>query len=233
MGTEQSDLGRETVQSDQGVTLVGGGRPSRPEIDRALALAPVLIAADGGANFCLDEGLEPVAVIGDFDSVRPGARTALSGARFLWVEEQESTDFEKCLTAIRAPFVLAAGFTDGRLDHTLAAFSVLVRTPGAPTILVGRHDIAFAAPARLTLDVPPGLRLSLFPMAPVTGRSAGLRWPIEGLSLDPMGRIGTSNETTGPVRLSFDGPGCVVLMPPEALPSALSALTAQGTVPER
>ena len=195
--------------------------------------APVLVAADGGANFCLDEGLEPVAVVGDFDSLRPDVREAMPETRFLSVEEQESTDFEKCLTAIRAPFVLAAGFTDGRLDHTLAAFSVLVRAVGAPTILVGRHDIAFAAPQALDLDVPAGLRLSLFPMVRVTGRSDGLRWPIEGLRLDPLGRIGTSNETTGPVRLAFDGPGCVVLMPPEALPAALSALIGRGTAPAR
>ena len=75
------------------------------------------------------------------------------------------------------------------------------------------------------VDLPPGQRLSLFPMAPMRGRSKGLRWPIDGLTLDPMGRLGTSNEVIGPVELEFEAPGTIVLIPREHLDRSLAAIT--------
>ena len=213
------------VQSQGGITLVGGGDPRREDIVESVSLAPTLVAVDGGANFCVSVGFVPRAVIGDFDSLRSDTRAALPDARFIEVDEQTSTDFEKSLTRVEAPFVLAVGFTEGRLDHTLAVFSALVRQVGPPTILIGREDIVFAVPDSMALDIEAGVRLSLFPMAPVQGRSSGLRWPIQGLCLDPMGRIGTSNITTGPVTLTFDRPGCLCLMPRAALLSAIAGIT--------
>lgn len=219
------------VQSQGGITLVGGGDPRREDVVESVALAPTLVAVDGGANFCVAAGFEPRAVIGDFDSLRDETRAALPDAWFIEVQEQISTDFEKSLTRVDAPFVLATGFTEGRLDHTLAVFSALVRQMGPTTILIGREDIVFAVPDRLELDIEAGVRLSLFPMAPVRGRSSGLHWPIEGLRLDPMGRIGTSNVTTGPVTLTFDRPGCLCLLPRAALLSAIAGMTGQVIVP--
>ena len=44
--------------------------------------------------------------------------------------------------------------------------------------------------------------------------SEGLRWPVAGLAFDPMGRIGTSNAATGgPVRVGFDAPRMLVILP--------------------
>ena len=212
------------VQSSQGVTLVGAGSPLRQDIDLALDHAPTLIAADGGANFCVEAGLIPSAVIGDFDSFDPGLEAALSGSWLIRVAEQETSDFEKCLNRIAAPFLIATGFTSGRVDHAMAAWSVLARQLGPPTVVLGPDDIVFAAPGTLDLDLPPGMRFSLFPLSPVTGRSTGLRWPINGLTLSPMGRIGTSNCVDGLVRLEFDAPGCLVITPREALAAVLAAL---------
>lgn len=213
------------VQSSRGVTLVGGGAPEEEAVRVLLSHAPDLVAADGGANACHAFGLSPLAAIGDFDSLKPEIRQHLTGTRFLHVAEQESTDFEKSLTRIDAPFILATGFTAGRLDHTLANLSVLVQFDGPPVLVLGGADILFAAPPRLNLDVAPGTRVSLFPMVPVHGRSTGLKWRIDGLDLAPNGRVGTSNEATGPVTLDFDSPGCLVILPRAELPAALAALT--------
>lgn len=218
----------DNVQSSQGVTLVGAGSPRRREIDLALRLGPTLIAADGGANYCLDEGLRPEAVIGDFDSFDEAQVSALNEARLIRITdmaEQDTTDFEKCLRRIDAPFILATGFTAGRVDHAMAVWSVLARRIGPPTIVLGPEDAIFAAPATLELDLVPGTRISLFPMAPVSGRSTGLEWPIDGLTLSPMGRIGTSNRATGRVSVAFDAPGCLVVTAPEALEAVLAGLT--------
>ncbi len=213
------------VQSRGGVTLIGAGHPAPEDIDEALKLAPTLVAADGGAGFALALGHRPTAVIGDFDSLDPEVLQGFSEAERLHVAEQDTTDFEKCLSRIEAPFVIATGVTAGRIDHALAAYSVIVRRVGPPTLLLAESDVVFAPPPRLTLDVPRGTRLSLFPMARVSGRSQGLRWPINGLDFAPDGRIGTSNEATGPVALSFDRPGMLVILPRAALRAALVALT--------
>jgi thiamine pyrophosphokinase len=195
-----------------------------------MALAPVVVAADGGANACVDAGVSPVAVIGDMDSIADATRAALSAARVIEVTEQESTDFDKAVTRIRAPFVVAVGFTGARLDHTLAVLSSLTKGVGPTTFVLGRGDVIFAAPRLLELDVTAGTRLSLYPLGPVTGRSEGLAWPIDGLTLGPLDRLGTSNRVTGPVTLEMDAPGCLVLMPRDVLASVVRALV-PGAVP--
>ncbi len=212
------------VQSPHGVTLVGGGVLQRVDLVDSVARAPTIVAADGGANSCISEGFAPEAVIGDFDSISADTRNALPAARFIEVTDQDTTDFEKCLTRIDAPFILAAGFSQGRLDHTLAVLSVVARRIGPPVILLSSEDIVFAAPETLAMDVVEGTRMSLFPLRPVQGTSSGLQWPIDDIVLDPAGMIGTSNTTTGSVRLAFDRAGCLVLMPREALDPVLAGL---------
>jgi thiamine pyrophosphokinase len=101
----------------------------------------------------------------------------------------------------------------------------LVSHPDQRCILVGPDDLAFAAPARLDLSLTPGDPLSLFPMAAVTGRSAGLEWPIAGLAFAPAGQIGTSNRVVSQrVVLEFDSPGMLVILPRRRLDAAIRAL---------
>lgn len=223
---------RCNVQSSQGVTLIGAGRPEPSDISLLLDHAPVLVAADGGANLCLEHGFAPVAVIGDFDSLTDDTRAALPETRFIHIAEQDSTDFEKSLMRIDAPFILATGFTGARLDHTLAALSALAQHNGPPVIVLSEEEIIFHAPRTLTLKLAAGTRVSLFPLGPVHGRSKGLKWPIDELTLRPDGRIGTSNEATGPVSLSLDAPGCLVILQRAVLLAALRALCDPASVPE-
>ncbi|MGI9388982.1 MAG: thiamine diphosphokinase [Boseongicola sp.] len=214
----------DRVQSHKGLTLVGAGHPSAESIDEALKLAPTLVAADGGADFALAVGLRPVAVIGDFDSLSEQAKELIDPSCLIEIEEQETTDFEKCLARIDAPYVLAVGFSSGRLDHTLGALSVLARGVGPPTVLVSDTDLAFAVTGQIKLDLEPDTRVSLFPMAETTGRSEGLDWPINGISFHPAGAIGISNRATGKVTMEFDRPGMIVILPRAALDRVLTQL---------
>ena len=211
------------VRSARGVTLVGGGEIAAAGLAEALALAPTLVAADGGSDGALALGRMPDAVIGDFDSISDAARRAIPADRQHVIAEQESTDFEKSLMSVAAPFVLALGFTGQRVDHTLAAFSVLARHPARRCLILSDHDLCFLAPRRVTLDLPAGTRLSLFPLGPVGGESRGLRWPIAGIGFAPDSRIGTSNEVTGPVHLGFDAPRMLVILPRGQLGAVLRA----------
>lgn len=216
------------VDVPEGVTLVAGGPVSPQDMHVARALAPVVVAIDGGADHALDLGVRPQAVIGDMDSLSEAARAGLDPATILTVSEQVETDFDKALRHVSAPFILGVGCLGGRVDHELAVFSSLVRRGGA-CLLIGAQDVVFAAPAQgwLDLDLTRGDRLSLFPLLPVTGVSAGLRWPIAGLDFHPGGRIGTSNQAQGAVRLRFDTAGMLVILPRGRLAAALGALTSR------
>ncbi|MBM9596458.1 thiamine diphosphokinase [Roseitranquillus sediminis] len=213
------------VRSAVPVTLLGAGACRAEDLEAALAIAPVLVAADGGATTALAHGLSPVAVVGDLDSVGPETLAALPDARVLRIAEQETTDFDKGLCSIEAPLVLGVGFLGDRLDHELAAMSVLVRR-GRPCLLIGPWDVVFAAPPRLRIALAAGTRVSLFPLAEVSGRSHGLLWPIDGIEFGATRRAGTSNQALGEVRLEMDAPGMLVLLPREALAVAVEALLA-------
>ena len=214
------------VESDARVTLLGASAFDPEAFRTCLALAPVLVAADGAARQAVSVGHIPDAVIGDFDSLDPGTLAQIPTERLHRIDEQDTTDFDKALRSISAPLTLAVGFTGQRLDHELAVYNALVRLSGRPCIVVGSDDICFHAPPRLTLDLAARTRVSLFPMARVTGHSTGLKWPIAGLTFDPAGRIGTSNAAEGPVTLSFSGPGMLVILPRPALEAAVRGLQA-------
>ncbi len=185
--------------------------------------APRLVAADGGADRLLKLGFEPEAVIGDLDSISQAARRLLAGRLFA-IPEQDTTDFDKALRSIAAPFVLGLGFSGARPDHALAVLHALVRHPERRCLILGGGSVTFLCPPELTLDLPRGSRLSLFPMGRVQGASAGLRWPIEGLDFAPDAQIGTSNQVSGPVSLRFDAARMLVILPSAALPAVLRGL---------
>lgn len=218
-------MNRPIVQSLQGVTLAGGGPFSRRDLAFSLARAPVAVAADGGADRLLAAGVMPEAVIGDFDSVSEAALKAIPRARQHRLAEQMTTDFDKALRSVEAPFVLALGFSGARIDHGLAVFNTLVRWADRRCIVVGPVDIAFAAPVELVIALSAGDAVSLFPLAAVSGRSDGLEWPIDGIGFAPDGITGTSNRAVaGQVWLKFDAPGMLVILPRRRLDAAITAL---------
>ncbi len=213
------------VQTDEYVTLVGAGPVSKGQLGLATDHAPCVIAADGGAQMLRNYGMAPEKVIGDLDSIDKRILEKIPASAVHRVHEQDSTDFEKCLARIRAPLILGLGFLGRRLDHQLAALNALVRNPGGPCILIGSHDIVFHAGTEIALTLRRGSRVSIFPMAPVRGWSQGLAWPLDGLDLAPGGRIGTSNRVVeGPLRLGFERPGALVMLPRAALGAAVRAL---------
>ena len=215
------------VQATEGITLAGGGRFSASLLSFARSLAPRLVAADGGADRLLAYGAEPDAVIGDFDSISNAAQLRLAG-RLFPMREQVTTDFDKALRSISAPFVLGLGFAGQRLDHSLAVLNGLVSHPSRRCLILSGTDVTFLAPLELKLSLPVGTRFSLFPMGPVEGESEGLRWPLQGIRFAPAGMIGTSNEVSGPVRLKFSAAVMLVILPRSAVVAALDGLLQSG-----
>lgn len=213
----------KVVKTRAFLTLLGGGSAHFRHVSRSLERAPILICADGGADRALQMGFMPQAVIGDMDSITQTTRDRLSPDILFHIREQDSTDFEKSLQRIEARAILAHGFFGGRMDHALAACSVLLRYPEQACVLIGEEDLCFLSPLRFAIDLPARTPFSLFPMGPVQGRSQGLFYPIEGLCMAPDGQIGTSNETTGPVQLEFDRRRMLILLPVTCLDAVLAS----------
>jgi len=198
------------------VTLAGGGALDPAMLDSATRVAPVLIAADGAADRLAAWGHMPAVVIGDMDSISDPTRWQDGPARLVHLSEQDTTDFEKCLYATNAPFYVAAGFTGGRVDHTLAVFHALLRYPDKPVFLLGEVEVmALLPPARpVSLALDAWATVSLYPLVPVRGLvSSGLRWPIDGLDFAAGRQVGTSNSAvSGDVEIAVDGPGMLVML---------------------
>ncbi|WBU61493.1 thiamine diphosphokinase [Paracoccus albus] len=212
-----------------GVTLIGGGAVTAQDLAQSLEMAAALVAADGGADAALALGQLPDLAIGDFDSISADARISLGAERLLHVAEQDSTDFAKALSRIKADFVIAIGFAGRRLDHTLAALNVMTRHRAPPCVMLAAEDVAFLSPPHLSLPLEEGTRVSLFPMGQASGTSQGLRWPINHIDFASDGRIGTSNEATGAVQLQIKG-DMLVMLPRDCLHLAITAITAPTSV---
>jgi thiamine pyrophosphokinase len=212
------------VQSLEPITLFGGGEADSGTIALALDIAPFVVAADGGANLAMHQNIVPKAVIGDFDSISQDVLSKLASETLFKIDEQDSTDFDKALRNISAPMILAVGFTGGRIDHQLAAFNALIQHADKTCVVIGASEIVFVAPQQLTLELPVGSVFSLFPLGNVSGTSLGLKWPIDGLDFSSDGRVGTSNEVSGPIELTFDAPNMLVVLPRAHLHHVVQAL---------
>ena len=199
------------------VLLVGNGPVDAGAVALAKPCCHHVIAADGGAKAALAYGLEPEAIIGDMDSCPPDYT-----ANIIRISEQNSTDFEKCLSTINAPLIIGIGFLGGRLDHELAALNALVKSR-FNVVLVGEEDLVFRLPETTALTLPVGTRLSTFPMGKVAGvRTTGLAWPLNGLGLSPSGAISTSNRTITPeVTLTNPDQPLLCILPRIHLPATL------------
>ena len=211
------------VPFQSGVTLAGAGPFDAEDLRAARVLAPHVVAADGGADRLAGFGAVPEYIIGDMDSLDGEAP---EGTRVLAVPEQDSTDFGKCLARVTAPVIVGIGFLGGRLDHTLAALSVLLQYADRRVVLLGEEDIAFVAPPGWAVTVEVGARVSFFPLVPCRGMSStGLRWPIEGLEMRAGGQIGTSNEAVDArISASFAPPGAVTILPKRYLGAVVESL---------
>ena len=214
------------VSENEPITIVGGAHFSQELLLESLARAPVVYAADGGANLCMQYGCQPMQVIGDLDSLSPSLRSELDPSRVIHVAEQDTTDFEKLLIRVDAPFMLSIGFMGGRIDHQMAVQTVLTAYAHRKIICLGDEDVMFVSPPEIDLPLDAGTRVSLYPMAPVQVRSTGLYWSTDGLSFAPDGQIGTSNQATGPVTLLPSAPRMLVVLPKTCLDIAIDAVQA-------
>jgi thiamine pyrophosphokinase len=195
---------------DRPLAIVGGGTVDTAFLQELAERNIALVAADGGADAIGAAGLIPDAIIGDLDSLAD-RKDWERRTRVIHVGEQITTDFQKCLYSTEAPVTLALGMTGRRLDHTLAALSALLQVGmERKVLLVDEVDVALTVSGPVSFSAAAGERVSVHPFLPTRFEmSTGLLYPLDGLTLDPAGRLGTSNEAAG---------GTVAIVPAEMTP---------------
>ncbi len=137
------------IQDVSTVLLVGGGATRAETLKQMAGSVNTVVAADGGADVLRAAGIVPDAVIGDMDSVSAQTLAELPEGVLHRIEEQDSTDFDKCLRHVAAPLVLGYGFLGARVDHQLAAMTVLLRYPDRRCILIGEEDVLVLCPPEI------------------------------------------------------------------------------------
>lgn len=183
---------------DRPMAIIGGGTIDPAMLRELAARRVALVAADGGADAIGAAGLVPEAIIGDLDSLSDRAGWE-QRSQVIQIAEQITTDFQKALYSTSAPVTLALGMTGKRLDHTLVALSALHEVAETRrVILVDEVDVAVSISGPFGFETQPGERVSLHPLVPIRfERSSGLDYPLDGLTLDPLGRLGMSNVANG------------------------------------
>lgn len=194
----------ESAILQRAVLLANGPLTDASRLRASVSEGGWLIGVDGGAARLRALGLNPDIVTGDFDSLSNEARAELAdaGAIIFPTPDQDYTDLDKalayCLDALAVREIRVFGALGGRLDHTFAALSALVKHGSRADVrLADEIGEARLVHNRLTLsgDDLPGRVVSLIALGPVTGVwIRGVRWPLSGETLAPGIRDGTSNE---------------------------------------
>src|SRR5665647_3218372 len=125
--------------------------------------ADMVVAADGGARFLLEQGIRPDVVVGDFDSLPAGAVLVRHPVRKDRTDGEMAAD--EALRRGAGELVLAGAL--GALDHTLGHLAILRRLAArgvAARLAAPRLTVrVFAAPDETRLDAPAGTRVSIVP----------------------------------------------------------------------
>ena len=223
------------------VLLLAAGRVvATPALRATAAAAEFVIAADGGLRHARSLGVRPDLLVGDLDSVDPGAlRHWPDLARIEHPVDKDALDLELALDealARGARSMLIAGALGDRLDQSLAAVAVAERyhrrglevtlDSGDARVLPlrrgeTRHTALAAGTTVSLLATRPGTCVSL----------SGTRWTLDRHALEPGLGLGVSNRARGEgPRVTLHDGGCLLVVP--RLPTPASA-TVWGRQAER
>lgn len=176
--------------------------------------ADKVLAADRGADLCLQAGVTPDLVVGDLDSISEEAKRSIKDIRFSG--EQDTTDADKLLQT-----VIALGLTELTLtaiegdlpDHALAVLHSAARS-SLKIRFAYRRGIGWLlrGPAERIVESEEGRRVSLLPITECSGVTLlGVQWPLSDANLHVHGLSSVSNKSEGPRVMAKVGAGVALL----------------------
>lgn len=167
----------------------------------------LIVAVDGGYERCLQLGLRPAVLIGDFDSISKEVLSAVPDdcLKIIHPTQKNETD-----TQLALQYCLQQGVSEviicndlaGRFDHSLALVQNLLQAHQnrLKASVVSSNQIVFIIAKEIHLDYTVNSVLSLLSITPTTEflSSQGLQYSLTGITLHNWQSRGISNSITQP-----------------------------------
>lgn len=187
-----------------GVLVLDGDPPTAKELE-AIPPGAFIVAADGGANCLVAEGIRPDVVVGDMEGIEAEALKALEAEGVIIERHPEQKDdidgllaLERLLEA-KPSSVLVLGALGGRTAMALANLETLRRCKerNVAARILGRGEELHlvAGGERLDLDGRPGRVFNVVPDTPeLIYTVRGSRYDVDRVTIGRGSSRGISNE---------------------------------------
>jgi thiamine pyrophosphokinase len=185
------------------ITVIANG--NKPEKINRIQSDEIIIAVDGGAHHCINLGITPEIIIGDFDSISKSERTYFEKMDINFIQfptDKDETDLEIALdyaTKIGVSDIDLYGLLGGRWDMSFANLMLLASEKYSQLNfrVVDENLTVYIIRSGETLNLAekPGTCVSTLPLnGPVLGiYYEGLKWNLENESLSFGSPRGVSN----------------------------------------
>jgi thiamine pyrophosphokinase len=189
------------------IIFVGGTLQAGKAVEKAIASADLIIAADSGAMAALHYGCVPAIIVGDFDSLTLSeAEIVKMGSQIVRAQiKKDETDTELAVQVASEHgaerITILGGIGGERFDHTMANILLLAGFEMVPMQIVDGPSTCWLlrGPGSTLIEGQPGDLLSLLPL---TGEAVGVRtndlyYPLNGETLYFGKPRGVSNVLLG------------------------------------
>ena len=171
------------------VILANGEFPHSANALRYFSVASKLICCDGAVAKALQHGLNPDAIVGDFDSI-PSELLALFKDRLHFAPDQNINDLKKSFDYCASQGwknIVILGATGLREDHTIGNISRLIefsRVVPQVKIVTDTGEFRVATVSGMTINTEAKKQISIFSFNPFQKiTSHGLKYPLDQLQL--------------------------------------------------
>lgn len=188
------------------IIFVGGTLQAGKAVEKAIASANLILAADSGASIALQYGCTPAIIVGDFDSLKLSEHELEKmGSQIIRAEvEKNETDTELAVQVAlergATHITLLGGIGGERFDHTMANILLLAGFEIIPIRIIDGPATCWLlrGPGSTAIEGQAGDLLSLLPL---TGEAVGvcttdLYYPLYGETLYFGKPRGVSNVLT-------------------------------------
>ncbi|MDZ4758130.1 MAG: thiamine diphosphokinase [Bacteroidota bacterium] len=200
-------------KQEPALIIANGEACSADLLGQLLEWNPFVLVLDGAIDRVLDMGINPDAVLGDFDSVidLDTKLVHLPYTKKLYKPDQEFTDLDKGILYLIQEEYPAANIvwaTGNRIDHTITNLFNMARYHTKITLcMIDNYSKKYILPKSFEKWYPANTIISLIPCGTVTSiKTSGLAYNLNGESLVLGHKAGSSNHTVadGFVKIEYD-----------------------------
>ncbi|MFN8210258.1 MAG: thiamine diphosphokinase [Bacteroidales bacterium] len=198
------------------VILADGDFPRHHIPLEILAKASRIVCCDGASRSLIANGYEPLAIVGDCDSVPPEIVSKYAD-RIFRSEEQETNDLSKSVKwCVEKGFneITILGATGKREDHTLGNISLLAEYAKESVVkMVTDTGVFYPLLKSGEFNSSPGQQVSVFSIDPRTEiTSTGLKYSLTRMRLSNWWQATLNEATSDKFTLDFIGGPLIVFM---------------------